>query len=575
MKNQFSIKLLTTCILLAAGNTNAASVILPEEETVLTFDEAPKSQLNQPPKSSSVNVVRRTVESPLQISATPVKPVVNRDFQTEYQEKIKQANELAKAAKEQVVLAERLKQEAEAQAKLKAAEDRKAKLEAERMARIKAEDERKAKEEAKRQAKAQAKAQAESERQARLQAERQAKAQVDAERAAKLEAERQAKAQADAERAAKLEAARKAKAQAESEYAAKLEAERKAKVQADAEQAAKLEGERKAKAQADAVEAAKVEAERKAKAQADAVQAAKVEAERKARLAAEQQAKLQADKERKAQIEAERAASVAQIKTHKPSMAAPKQSLSQQAVQLQPPPTSYNVDAEEIARKSVAEKLSKQAAQHNMFDSSISLPSTQQYNKGTTALQRATSSIVTGYAVPQNSPKVQALGFRASDSQVKAFDEKYQYNLSQLTPIPPEIGDIRLVPIAKLNGDSLSLFLTPQDRQRVEEYLMYHPHYAKVFSNFVKRAMTLNNGHTGSLSVKDAVINELSFKISGISVPSVMNINSATDSYLYITSRLNEADQVKFWNWVNVVRTGSVVDVPSWVRLVDVMYSSN
>lgn len=542
MKNQFSIKLLTTCILLAAGNTNAASLVLPEEETVLTFDEAPKVQLKAQPKPpvkpSVVTAVTKAIETPLQINTAQVKQVENRDYQAEYQEKLKQANEMAKAAKEQAALAQKIKQEAETAAKLKAAEERKARIEAERQARIKAEEERKA----------------------QIEAENQARAQAEAERQSKIQAEKMAKQQAEMERM--------------NELAKKLELEAKQKAEAEnarkIKEAAEQEAAAKAKMQADAARAEKLEAERLAKAQADA--------ERKSKLEKERQAKLQADADRKAQIEAERAALAAKNKKQTQVVAAKQQSpqyIAQQPIQPHQASTNYNVDAEELARKSVAEKLSKQAAQHNMFDSSKSLPTPQQYSQGTTALQRATSSIVTGYAIPQNSPKVQALGFRATDAQVKAFDEKYQYNLSQLTPIPQEIADIRLAPIAKLNGDSLSLFVTQQDRQRVEEYLMYHPHYAKVFSNFIKRAMTLNNGHTGSLSVKDAIINELSFKISTISIPSVMNVNTATDSYLYITSRLNDADQVKFWNWVNVVRTGSVVDVPSWVRLVDVMYSSN
>lgn len=542
MKNQFSIKLLTTCILLAAGNTNAASLVLPEEETVLTFDEAPKVQLKAQPKPpvkpSVVTAVTKAIETPLQINTAQVKQVENRDYQAEYQEKLKQANEMAKAAKEQAALAQKIKQEAETAAKLKAAEERKARIEAERQARIKAEQERKA----------------------QIEAENQARAQAEAERQSKIQAEKMAKQQAEMERM--------------NELAKKLELEAKQKAEAEnarkIKEAAEQEAAAKAKMQADAARAEKLEAERLAKAQADA--------ERKSKLEKERQAKLQADADRKAQIEAERAALAAKNKKQTQVVAGKQQSpqyIAQQPIQPHQASTNYNVDAEELARKSVAEKLSKQAAQHNMFDSSKSLPSPQQYSQGTTALQRATSSIVTGYAIPQNSPKVQALGFRATDAQVKAFDEKYQYNLSQLTPIPQEIADIRLAPIAKLNGDSLSLFVTQQDRQRVEEYLMYHPHYAKVFSNFIKRAMTLNNGHTGSLSVKDAIINELSFKISTISIPSVMNVNTATDSYLYITSRLNDADQVKFWNWVNVVRTGSVVDVPSWVRLVDVMYSSN
>lgn len=542
MKNQFSIKLLTTCILLAAGNTNAASLVLPEEETVLTFDEAPKVQLKAQPKPpvkpSVVTAVTKAIETPLQINTAQVKQVENRDYQAEYQEKLKQANEMAKAAKEQAALAQKIKQEAETAAKLKAAEERKARIEAERQARIKAEEERKA----------------------QIEAENQARAQAEAERQSKIQAEKMAKQQAEMERM--------------NELAKKLELEAKQKAAAEnarkIKEAAEQEAAAKAKMQADAARAEKLEAERLAKAQADA--------ERKSKLEKERQAKLQADADRKAQIEAERAALAAKNKKQTQVVAGKQQSpqyIAQQPIQPHQASTNYNVDAEELARKSVAEKLSKQAAQHNMFNSSKSLPSPQQYSQGTTALQRATSSIVTGYAIPQNSPKVQALGFRATDAQVKAFDEKYQYNLSQLTPIPQEIADIRLAPIAKLNGDSLSLFVTQQDRQRVEEYLMYHPHYAKVFSNFIKRAMTLNNGHTGSLSVKDAIINELSFKISTISIPSVMNVNTATDSYLYITSRLNDADQVKFWNWVNVVRTGSVVDVPSWVRLVDVMYSSN
>lgn len=538
MKNQFSIKLLTTCILLAAGNTNAASLVLPEEETVLTFDEAPKAQPKPPVKPSVVTAVTKAIETPLQINTAQVKQVENRDYQAEYQEKLKQANEMAKAAKEQAALAQKIKQEAETAAKLKAVEERKARIESERQARIKAEDERKA----------------------RIEVENQARAQAEAERQAKIQAEKMAKQQAEMERM--------------NELAKKLELEAKQKAEAEnarkIKEAAEQEAAAKAKMQADAARAEKLEAERLAKAQADA--------ERKSKLEKERQAKLQADADRKAQIEAERAALAAKNKKQTQVVAAKQQSpqyIAQQPIQPQQASTNYNVDAEELARRSVAEKLSKQASQHNMFDSSKSLPSTQQYSQGTTPLQRATSSIVTGYAIPQNSPKVQALGFRATDAQVKAFDEKYQYNLSQLTPIPQEIADIRLAPIAKLNGDSLSLFVNQQDRQRVEEYLMYHPHYAKVFSNFIKRAMTLNNGHTGSLSVKDAIINELSFKISTISIPSVMNVNTATDSYLYITSRLNDADQVKFWNWVNVVRTGSVVDVPSWVRLVDVMYSSN
>lgn len=556
MKNQFSIKLLTTCILLAAGNTNAASLVLPEEETVLTFDEAPKAQPKPPVKPSVVTAVTKAIETPLQINTAQVKQVENRDYQAEYQEKLKQANEMAKAAKEQAALAQKIKQEAETAAKLKAVEERKARIESERQARIKAEEERKARIEAERQARIKA----EEERKARIEAENQARAQAEAERQAKIQAEKMAKQQAELERM--------------NELAKKLELEAKQKAAAEnarkIKEAAEQEAAAKAKMQADAARAEKLEAERLAKAQADA--------ERKSKLEKELQAKLQADADRKAQIEAERAALAAKNKKQTQVVAGKQQSpqyIAQQPIQPHQASTNYNVDAEELARKSVAEKLSKQAAQHNMFDSSKSLPSPQQYSQGTTALQRATSSIVTGYAIPQNSPKVQALGFRATDAQVKAFDEKYQYNLSQLTPIPQEIADIRLAPIAKLNGDSLSLFVTQQDRQRVEEYLMYHPHYAKVFSNFIKRAMTLNNGHTGSLSVKDAIINELSFKISTISIPSVMNVNTATDSYLYITSRLNDADQVKFWNWVNVVRTGSVVDVPSWVRLVDVMYSSN
>lgn len=556
MKNQFSIKLLTTCILLAAGNTNAASLVLPEEETVLTFDEAPKAQPKPPVKPSVVTAVTKAIETPLQINTAQVKQVENRDYQAEYQEKLKQANEMAKAAKEQAALAQKIKQEAETAAKLKAVEERKARIESERQARIKAEEERKARIEAERQARIKA----EDERKARIEAENQARAQAEAERQAKIQAEKMAKQQAELERM--------------NELAKKLELEAKQKAAAEnarkIKEAAEQEAAAKAKMQADAARAEKLEAERLAKAQADA--------ERKSKLEKERQAKLQADADRKAQIEAERAVLAAKNIKQTQVVAAKQQSpqyIAQQQIQPHQASTNYNVDAEELARKSVAEKLSKQAAQHNMFDSSKSLPSPQQYSQGTTALQRATSSIVTGYAIPQNSPKVQALGFRATDAQVKAFDEKYQYNLSQLTPIPQEIADIRLAPIAKLNGDSLSLFVTQQDRQRVEEYLMYHPHYAKVFSNFIKRAMTLNNGHTGSLSVKDAIINELSFKISTISIPSVMNVNTATDSYLYITSRLNDADQVKFWNWVNVVRTGSVVDVPSWVRLVDVMYSSN
>ena len=190
-------------------------------------------------------------------------------------------------------------------------------------------------------------------------------------------------------------------------------------------------------------------------------------------------------------------------------------------------------------------------------------------NPSTSALQKATSF---SYAGKVPDLRTMILGFNANEAQAEAFSKKYEYDKSKLAVLPKRIGSIVLNPIVKLNGEQLILFRSQADKEIVDEYMAYHPRHAEVFSNYVKRILLINSGQNTAQTMNDAMVNELTYNFASTPIKAA-TINDAQDQYLYITSRLSEIDQAKFWNWVNTVKTSSQIKVPSWVRLVDVMYS--
>lgn len=351
------------------------------------------------------------------------------------------------------------------------------------------------------------------------------------------------KAQAEAKVRAEQEARERAKAEAEARK--KLEAERLAKVaaeKAEADRLAKVAAEAKAKAEADRL--AKVEADRLAK-----IQAQKAEAAFKAKQDADAQAKRLAEEQRLANIQAEKLQSERLAKAEADRLAAlavkSKENSLSAATQFGVVPTSPTSGAV-YAGPTYANRATQ------------------------SALQKATSKIAVD---PAKMPlRNRVLGFTATKDQIESLNSRYQYDPSRMSIMPKQIGDVRLLPVARLTGDTIAIFNSSSDKQIVEEYLSYHPLHSQVFSNYVKRVMTMNGGETGGISIDKALMEELTYNFATTPIRST-TLKNAQDQYLYITSRLNDADQIKFWNWVNTVKTGDEIKVPAWIGLADAMYS--
>ena len=462
----------------------------------------------------------------------------------------KEAERLEREARAKAKADEKAKKAAEWQAYLdKQAQDREAK----RQAKIQAEQERKAKAEREAQLKAEAKLKAEQDRAAKIKADEELKAegkrkaeekrkaeadlkaQLKAEADRKAEEERQAQLKAEEARQAQLKAEKDRQAQLKADAVRKAEEERQAKLKADADR--KAEEERQAKLKADADR--KAEEERQTKLKADA--ARKTEEDRQTQLKADAARKAQEVQQAQLKIEADVARKLESDRHVSKTINVPVVGLGQQYIPVQN--TSNTMPVQNAPLRPT----------------------------GATALQRATSMF--GSSVSTGSPiRQQLLGYAASQDQIKAFDTRYKYDSSRMAVLPKQIASISLNSIVKLNGDQLNMFRTLADKRAVEEYMAYHPLHAEVFSNYIKRIMTMNGGMTNGITVDQALMQEITFDLGSMHVPSA-SMSEAPDQYLYITSRLTDNDQAKFWNWVNAIRTGNKIEVPTWVKLVDVMYS--
>lgn len=505
--------------------------------------------------STKIQVTQRAVETDLVVDkpkALVVAPVITANAASNVPSKPLTSEELRKQQEEVKRLAKLAQQEA------KEKEKEAKKLEyAVREQELK-EQERKRREELE-QAKAQreqAKAQRQAERDAiKRNAEelRLQKIKAEANRKALLEAQKEQKLRAEAERIAriKLEAEERVRLKIEADGKAKEEAQRKVKEEAERLARIKAETEAKAREEAHRLALLKAETERKAKEEAD--RKAKEEADRKAKEDAERLAKIKAENDRKAKEDADRKAKEEAERLAKIKAEANKTSVV--------PNTAYSglSAATNFGALTNTQNISSQAGPTYA-------------NRATqSALQRATSKIAID---PAKMPlRNRVLGYTATNTQVEALNERYKYDATKLAVLPKQIGQIRLIPIARLTGDTIALFATPAEKRLVEEYLSYHPLHAQVFSNYVKRIMTMKDGVTESLSVDEAIVDELTYNFASTPIPSA-SISNAQDKYLFIASRLNDADQIKFWNWVNTVKVGNNIEVPTWIRLADALYSN-
>ena len=381
------------------------------------------------------------------------------------------------------------------------------------------------------------------EQERKRQAERLEKERIEALRAEELKKARLEKERVEHEFQEKQRLAAEKKRIEETARLNKIKAEALAKVRAEEEARLRLAAEEEARK--------KVQAELKAEAERKAKEAAlKAEVERKAKEAA-----LKADAERKAKEAELKAEAERKAEVNKKAMEA-----------------ALKADAERKA-KDAAAKVSQPevgALANQPVTTGITIGRTYANRATQSALQKATAKIAID---PSKMPlRNRVLGFTASKEQIESLNDRYKYDPSRMSIMPDEVGEIKLLPVIRLTGDTIALFATSKEKQLVEEYLSYHPLHSQVFSNYVTRVITMNEGQTGGLNVDKALMEELTYNFATTPVHS-STLSQAQDQYLYITNRLTDVDQIKFWNWVNTVKTGDTIKVPSWIGLADVMYS--
>lgn len=384
--------------------------------------------------------------------------------------------------------------------------------------------------------------------------------------AVKLEAERLEKQRLEQIRVEELNKARIEKERIENEFKEKerLLAEQKKLEDQVRREKIRAEAERKVREEEDAKlrEAALQEARFKLEAEKKAEEALKAEMARKAR---EEQLKVEAEQKAKVEFlkaEADRKAlEQLRAETERREQETLKAEAERKAKEAL-------VAETELKAKLEAQRLGQ--IQPQPITTGLTAGSTYANRATQSALQKATSKIAID---PAKMPlRNRVLGFTASKDQIEALNSRYKYDASRMSIMPAEVGNIRLLPVARLTGDTIALFATQKEKQLVEEYLSYHPLHAQVFSNYVTRTMTFNEGQTGSFTVDKALMDELTYNFATTPIHST-SLQQAQDQYLYINTRLTDVDQIKFWNWVNTVKTGDEVKVPSWISLSDVMYS--
>ncbi|MFJ0285722.1 hypothetical protein Q4100_05475 [Acinetobacter baumannii] len=630
-----SIVFVPTFAVASSEKTVAQSSVFnyQEEAPLLVQDFSKKSVSGAEVDSSFVRNIEGDIqEQTIQDQDKENKKLEKERIQLEKEMKIKAAAE-AKAADDAKRKAEaQAKAEAKAKAKAEREAQRKAAYEKrQKDYQLALEARAKAKAEAKAEREAQFKAEQEKYEAERIEAEKvrlaekEAKAKAKAEREAQrkaayekrqkdyqlaLEARAKAKAEAKAEREAQF------KAEQEKYEAERIEAEKVRLAEKEAKAKAKAEREAQFKAEQEKYEAERIEAEKVRLAQREAKERAK--AERKAQRKAQRKAARQKERELAQNKKIESANSAMVNNVDSPSISnseavvvvdtdSPNLKITRilRSSQFQPPKVVQEVksnssqskvvaaDSHEIIVKPIVvqeqskqlvkkettieplESANKIASVKPMIENkdvhSIGQPSNLVILPHSSSLQKATDMIGKEFSTGTEMRK-EVLGYSASVDERKAFNDRYQYNVSRISKLPPEIGRITLNPVITLSGDHISMFRTKSEKEKVDEFMAYHSAHAKIFSNYVKRVMSLNKGQTNGITLDAMMVEEMAYDLASLKVPSTTT-KEASEKYIYIMSRLNEADQAKFWSWVNAIKIDSKIDVPYWVKLVDVMYS--
>lgn len=162
---------------------------------------------------------------------------------------------------------------------------------------------------------------------------------------------------------------------------------------------------------------------------------------------------------------------------------------------------------------------------------------------------------------------------RATDTQKMGVNLKYTYNPKLYTLLPDNINHIHLMPRINRHGvGSLRLYRNSTNKILADGYFKYHQKHSELFSAYLARKMTLNNGVIGeNVTLHKAFVEEMSYKFANTPVFSANSPQDAEEKYLYIQLRLTPADRFQFWKYINTMRDGDVVKLPKGLTVADVL----
>lgn len=162
---------------------------------------------------------------------------------------------------------------------------------------------------------------------------------------------------------------------------------------------------------------------------------------------------------------------------------------------------------------------------------------------------------------------------RATDIQIVGVNTKYTYNPKLYTLLPKNISHIRLMSRINRHGvGPLRLYRNSTNKTLADGYFKYHQKHSELFSAYLARKMTLNNGVIGeNVTLHKAFVDEMGYKFAETPVLSVNSAQEAEEKYLYVQLRLTPADRVQFWKYINTMREGNVVKLPKGLTIADVL----
>ncbi len=162
---------------------------------------------------------------------------------------------------------------------------------------------------------------------------------------------------------------------------------------------------------------------------------------------------------------------------------------------------------------------------------------------------------------------------KATDVQKMGVNLKYSYNPKLYTLLPDNVKDIGLIGRVNYTSvGSLRIYRDVSSKAFADAYFQDHQRHSELFSAYLARKITLNNGVIGEkVTLYKAFIDELGYKFADTPVRSVRSAKEAKEKYLYILLRLTPSDRIQFWKYINTMRTDDTVNLPVGLTIADIL----